>query len=96
MEIKNYTSALNAYRYASETASRPISGKAQKSRGKNTDKADFSSSARASFSDTLKAAAKTAADSTASAERLAELSAKIADGSYKVSSEDIADSILGL
>ena len=88
MEIKNYTSALNAYRYASEAASRPISGKAQKNRGKNTDKAEFSSS--------LKAAAKTAADSTASAERLAELSAKIADGSYKVSSEDIADSILGL
>ena len=58
MEIKNYTSALNAYRYASEAASRPLSGKAQKSKGKNTDKAEFSSSARASFSDTLKTAAK--------------------------------------
>lgn len=96
MEIKNYTSALSAYRYASEAASRSFSGKAQKSKDRNTDKAEFSSSARASFSDTLKAAAKNAADSTASAERLAELSAKIADGSYRIPAEDIADSILGL
>ncbi len=96
MEIKNYTSAINAYRYASESASRPLTGKTQKGKGRNTDKAEFSASARASFSDTLKTAAKAAADSSASAERLAELSAKIADGSYNVSSEDIADSILGL
>ncbi|MBQ5334178.1 MAG: flagellar biosynthesis anti-sigma factor FlgM [Oscillospiraceae bacterium] len=96
MEIKNYTNALNAYRYASESASRPVSGKAQRDKRKNTDKAEFSSSARASFSDSLKSAAKAAADSSASPERLAALSAKIADGSYNVPSEDIADSILGL
>ncbi|WP_432649552.1 flagellar biosynthesis anti-sigma factor FlgM [Huintestinicola sp.] len=96
MEIKNYTSAINAYRYASESASRPTAGKTQKNKGRNTDKAEFSVSARASFSDTLKTAAKAVADSSASAERLAELSAQIADGSYRVSSEDIADSILGL
>ena len=96
MEIKNYTSAINAYRYASESASRPTAGKTQKNKGRNTDKAEFSVSARASFSDTLKTAAKAAADSSASAERLAELSAQIADGSYRVSSEDIADSILGI
>lgn len=96
MEIKNYTSAVNAYRYASDCASRPLTGRTQKNKGKNTDKAEFSVSARASFSDTLKAAAKAAADSSASPERIAELSAKIADGSYSISSEDIADSILGL
>lgn len=96
MEIKNYTSALNAYRYASESASRPVSGRSQRNKGKNTDKAEFSSAAKASFSDSLKAAAKAAADSSASPERLAALSAKIADGSYSVSSEEIADSILGL
>lgn len=96
MEIKNYTSAINAYRYAGGSASKPLSGRTQKGSGRNTDKAEFSSSARASFSDTLKTAAKAAADSSASAERLAELSAKIADGSYSVSSDDIADSILGL
>lgn len=96
MEIKNYTSAINAYRYASESASKPVSGRNQKNRGRNTDKAEFSNAARASFSDTLKTAAKAAADSSASSERLAELSAKIADGSYSVSSEDIADSILGI
>lgn len=96
MEIKNYTSAISAYRYASESASRPLTDKAQKGKGRNTDKAEFSVSARASFSETLKTAAKAAADSSASAERLAELSAKIADGSYRISSEDIADSILGL
>lgn len=96
MEIKNYTNALNAYKYASESASRPVSGKAQRDKRKNTDKAEFSSSARASFSDSLKSAAKAAADSSASPERLAALSAKIADGSYNVHSEDIADSILGL
>lgn len=96
MEIKNYTSAINAYRYTSESASKTLTGKAQKDKGRNTDKAEFSVSARASFSETLKTAAKSAADSSASAERLAELSAKIADGSYSVSSADIADSILGL
>lgn len=96
MEIKNYTSAINAYRYAGGSASKTLSGRTQKGSGRNTDKAEFSVSARASFSDTLKTAAKAAADSSASAERLAELSAKIADGSYSVSSEEIADSILGL
>lgn len=96
MEIKNYTSAINAYRYASDCASKPVSGRTQKSKGKNTDKAEFSASSRAGFSEALRTAAKAAADSSASPERIAELSAKIADGSYKVSSEDIADSILGL
>lgn len=95
MEIKNYTSAISAYRYASESLSKPVSGRTQKNKGKNTDKADFSSASRASFSDTLRAAAKSAAESSASPERLAALAEKIANGSYNVSSEEIADSILG-
>ncbi|MCI7766848.1 MAG: flagellar biosynthesis anti-sigma factor FlgM [Oscillospiraceae bacterium] len=95
MEIKNYTSALNAYKYAGEAASRSVN-RVSRDKSKNTDKAEFSVSARASFSDSLKSAAKAAADSSASPERLAALSAKIADGSYNVSSEDIADSIMGL
>ncbi len=95
MEIKNYTSAVNAYRFNAELSEKKIrTGKTAK--GKNTDKADFSSAARASFSESLKAAARNAADSSASPERLKSLSAEIADGTYSVSAEDVASAIVGL
>ena len=94
MEIKNYTSVINAYRYNADAAA-SVKSRTVKTRA-NTDKAEFSKNARASFSDTLKTAAKAAADSSASAERLNALSAQIADGTYDVSPEDVAASILGM
>lgn len=95
MEIKNYTSAVNAYRFNAETK---LSVKAKKSSNEktNTDKAEFSAAARAGFADSLKASAKNAAGASASPERLNALSKAINDGTYSVSAEDVAASILGI
>lgn len=96
MEIKNYTNAVNAYRFAADNKVRSV--KKQNS-AKNTDKAEFSAAAKAnhavSFADSLKASAKAAADTSASSARLNELSKAISDGSYSVSAEDVASAILG-
>ncbi len=90
----NYTSAVNAYRYNAEA--KPAVKTKKPASGANTDKAEFSAASRASFADSLKAAAKTAADASASPERLSELSRAVAEGSYNVSAEDVAAAILGL
>lgn len=96
MEVKNYTSAINAYRYNAELSADKASSRRNKNvKRSNTDKAEFSSASKASFSDSLKAAAKNAAESSASAERINALASSIADGTYTVSAEDVADSILG-
>lgn len=94
MEIKNYTSAVNAYRFAAESMPKKTD-KAVSASKSNTDKADFSSAARASFADSLKAAARTSADSSASPERIKALSEAVANGTYSVSAQDVASSILG-
>lgn len=94
MTVKNLSSAVNAYRYNMEPAGKKRTA-AKKASGKNTDKAEFSGSGRASFADTLRAAAKTAAESSASAERITALRSAVRDGSYSVSAETVADSILG-
>ena len=95
MEIKNYTSAINAYRFNAELSEKKV--RADKTvKAKNTDKAEFSAAAKSGFADALKAAAKNAADSSASPERLSALSAEIAGGTYNVSAEDVASAIMGL
>lgn len=95
MDIKNVTSALNAYRYASDNIGG--AGRTQKkdSARTNKDKAEFSSASRASFADTLKAAAAKSADTAASPERLNAISQSIKNGSYSVSAEELASSIMG-
>lgn len=95
MEIKSYTSAINAYRYNAETSEKKVrTGKTVKA--KNTDKAEFSSASKSGFSEALKAAAKNAADSSASPERLRVLSSEIAEGTYNVSAEEVASAIMGM
>lgn len=96
MEIKNYTLSVNAYRYNAEAASDKMFRRDVSVKVKNTDKAEFSVRGSVSFADSLKAAAKEAAESSASNERLSELAGKIADGSYNVSAEDVAASVLGM
>lgn len=93
MTIKNITSAVNAYRYNTEPAERKkVSAKKT---ARNTDKAEFSGSGRASFADTLRTAARNAAEGSASPERIDALRAAMKDGSYSVSAEAVADAILG-
>lgn len=96
MEIKNYSNVINAYRFNSDS----ISGGTRKTKSasarSNTDKADFSAASRASFADSLKAAAKSDSDRAASPERIQALSVSIANGTYSVSAQDVANSILGL
>lgn len=93
MTIKNITSAVNAYRYNTEPAERKkVSAKKT---ARNTDKAEFSGSGRASFADTLRTAARNAAEGSASPERIDALRSAVKDGSYSVSAEAVADAILG-
>lgn len=61
---------------------------------KNTDKAVFSSSSGTGALAGAKANAARAAESFASPERIAALKAMIADGSYNISAESVAASIL--
>ncbi|MDE6592240.1 MAG: flagellar biosynthesis anti-sigma factor FlgM [Oscillospiraceae bacterium] len=101
MTIKNLSSAVNAYRYNTEPAERKRRTAGRSASGRNVDKFDFSGTesagnARASFADTLRMAARSAADSAASPERIKALNTAVKDGSYNVSAEDVADSILGL
>lgn len=96
MEIKNYTSAVNAYRFAAENqASASRTQKKNAGVRTNTDKAEFSAASRQSFSDTLKAAASKAADSSASPEKIAAISMQVRNGTYNVSAEEVASAIIG-
>ncbi len=95
MEIKNYASAINAYRYNAESKPQAARKKPASSAA-NTDKAEFSAASRASFADAMKNAAKASAGQSASPERIAALKAAVADGSYNVSAEEVAASILGI
>ncbi|MCM1522973.1 MAG: flagellar biosynthesis anti-sigma factor FlgM [Ruminococcus sp.] len=98
MEVKNYLSAVNAYRYSGEMSADKAARRRDNGGRKrtNTDKAEFSAAAKSGFAEALKAAAANSAESSASPERLKALSDKISDGSYSVSAEDVAASILGL
>ena len=94
MEINKYTSAVGAYRkIGSDYRSAVKDGrKTSASAAKKVDTLELSSAARATVG-SAKAAAKKFADSDAPAERIAALKAKIADGSYQVSPENVAAAI---
>lgn len=94
MEINKYTSAVGAYRkIGSDYRSAVKDGrKTSASAAKKVDTLELSSAARATV-ESAKAAAKKFADSDAPAERIAALKAKIADGSYQVSPENVAAAI---
>ena len=91
MEIKKYTSAINAYRsvnFENEQKKSLTSVKKEK----NTDKADFSSVKNSI--DTIKASALKSTEGSASAEKIAALRTAISEGNYNISSEKIAAAIL--
>ncbi len=96
MEIKAYSSVVNTYRFNADSAAEKNS-KSRKAEISllNTDKADFSAAPKASFADSLKAAARTAAEKNASSDTLSALREKIGNGEYNIAAEDIAASILG-
>lgn len=87
MNIKNYASAVNAYRYTADSLNRSPSAKKSVKSGSNVDKADFSAGARA--------AALKSSDS-ASSERISALRFAISNGSYNVSADEVASAILGI
>lgn len=91
MEIKNYGSVMSAYVKSSyEPARREKVGAA----AKNTDKAEFSSVPKDGGVSQAKASVKKEIESFASPKRIAALKAMIADGSYNISAECVAASIM--
>ncbi|MCM1329153.1 MAG: flagellar biosynthesis anti-sigma factor FlgM [Ruminococcus sp.] len=91
MEIKNYGSVMSAYVKSSyEPARRERSGVS----AKNTDKAEFSSAAKDGGIAQAKAAVAKEIESFASPKRIAALKAMIDDGSYNISAESVAASIM--
>lgn len=93
MGIKNVVSAVNAYRYNAELSAKPaVRSRADDKRSANKDKAEFSAAAKSGIrTDSVRVSGK-----TASAERITALKNAIADGSYSVSAEAVADAIIGL
>lgn len=88
MEIKNCTSALNAYQ---NTIARQDSVKrVQNTKRKNTDKVEFSKSS----SDGLKSSVLHNVEAYASPERISALKNALRDGQYSISSDSIAAAII--
>ena len=89
MKIEKYGSVMSAYM---KNTYEPTGKRQRAASGKNVDKAVFSSASGALGS--MKASAARSVESFASPERIAELKAMIADGSYNISAETVASSIL--
>lgn len=89
MKIEKYGSVMSAY---VKNTYEPKSKKQRVAAGKNVDKAVFSSASGALNG--MKASAAKSVESFASPERIAELKAMISDGSYNISAETVAASIL--
>ncbi|MBD5139606.1 MAG: flagellar biosynthesis anti-sigma factor FlgM [Ruminococcus sp.] len=89
MKIEKYGSVMSAYM---KNTYEPTGKKQRAAAGKNVDKAVFSSASGALNG--MKASAARSVESFASPERIAELKAMIADGSYNISAETVAASIL--
>ncbi len=82
---------MSAYaRNTYEPTRKKLSGAASQ----NVDKADFSSASKTGSVAAAKAAAVKTVESFASPERIAALRSMIADGSYSISAESVAASIL--
>lgn len=94
MEINKLGTAMGIYRKMENTykSSSKDGKKVSVSSAKRVDTFEMSSGARMSI-EPAKAAAKKFADSDASADRIASLKSRIADGSYNVSPESVAASI---
>lgn len=92
MEINKYGSVMSAYLKSSYE---PIKTKRGSAAAKNTDKAEFSSASREEAAvSASKAAVRQSVESFASPKKIAALKAMIADGSYCISAESVAASIL--
>lgn len=91
MKINKYGSVMSAY---AKSAYEPVRKKQNGSSVHNTDKAEFSSAAKAGSAAGEKASIVKTVESFASPERIAALKAMIADGSYNISAESVAASIL--
>lgn len=91
MEINKYGSVMSAYMKSSyEPAKRERTGASVK----NTDKAEFSSAAKDGGVSQAKAAVKKEVESFASNKRITAIKTMIADGSYNISAESVAASIM--
>ncbi|MBQ2823937.1 MAG: flagellar biosynthesis anti-sigma factor FlgM [Oscillospiraceae bacterium] len=92
MEINKLSSAVGIYKkigtYKSSAGSKTAAPAAKK-----VDTVEISSAARQNI-ESAKAAAARAADEGVSADKIAALKAKIADGSYNISPENVAAAIL--
>ena len=91
MKINKYGSVISAY---TRTAYEPVRKKQNGVTAQNTDKAEFSSASKAGAAANAKAAVVKSVESFASPEKIAALKSMIADGSYNISAESVAASIL--
>lgn len=94
MEINKLSTAMGVYRKIENSYKSGAKNekKVTASSAKRVDTFEMSAGARMSV-ESAKAAAKKLADSDASADRIASLKSRIADGSYNVSPESVAASI---
>lgn len=95
MEINKLGNAMGIYRKMENSYKSGVKDgkKVSASSAKRVDTFEMSAGARAVSIEPAKASAKKAADSGASADRIASLKSRIADGSYNVSPESVAASI---
>lgn len=91
MNVNKYSSYVSAY---VKNTYEPVKKKQSVSVSKNVDKAEFSAASKEGAVSGAKASVKRSVESYASAERIAALKSMIADGSYNVSAENVAASIL--
>ena len=94
MEVGKLGNAMGIYRKMENSYKTGVKdGKKVSSSAKRVDTFEMSAGARAAGVGAAKASAKKFADSDASADRIASLKSRIADGSYNVSPESVAASI---
>ena len=94
MEVGKLGTAMGIYRKMENSYKTGVKdGKKVSSSAKRVDTFEMSAGARAAGAEAAKASAKKFADSDASADRIASLKSRIADGSYNVSPESVAASI---
>ena len=94
MEVGKLGNAMGIYRKMENSYKSGVrDGKKVSSSAKRVDTFEMSAGARAAGVGAAKASAKKFAESDASADRIASLKSRIADGSYNVSPESVAASI---
>lgn len=94
MEIKNYSSAVSAYKSISSDYRNAVKGgKTAAKSVKNTDTLEISSAAKAGSLENAKAAVRKSIEKDTPADRIAAIKAKIAEGTYSISPENVAAAI---